>query len=73
MEPELLNTREAATYLGLSAISLTKLRSQGSRDNCLPPIPYVRLGGRAVRYRIADLRAYAEKHIVVPDNERGPR
>lgn len=52
MENVLLNTREAAAFLGVSAAFL-------ERDRCYTArIPFVKVGNRAVRYRRADLDAY---------------
>lgn len=48
-EKEWLNTREAASYLGLSPGSLLNMTSNGQ-------IPHFKLGRRN-RYRVTDLRA----------------
>lgn len=48
-----LKTDEAAQYLGLSSSLLNKLRLTGGG-----PV-FVRLAGRAIRYRRADLDAWA--------------
>lgn len=63
---ELFTTDEAAKYLSLAPISLIKLRAQGQRVNHLPPIPYVKLGARCIRYRHEDLVRYAQKHLINP-------
>ena len=47
----LLRTREAYTYLGMSARTLWTLSSVGE-------IPTVRFGSRSVRYDIDDLNAW---------------
>lgn len=52
METKLLTTREAATYLGMSKAFLERDRWAGAR------IPFVKVGARAVRYRLADLEAF---------------
>ena len=51
---KVLRTREAAAYLGLAASTLEKrrLREEGPR--------FVRLGGRAIGYRIEDLDAWLD-------------
>lgn len=49
---KLLNTPEAARVLGVSKAFLERDRWAG------PRIPFVRIGSRAVRYRLADLDAY---------------
>jgi len=65
----LLTTTEAAEFLQLAPITLTKLRSLGKRPNSMPPVPFVRLGSRCVRYIREDLEAYARKHRVGGDHE----
>lgn len=45
----LLNTKEAAIYLGISTHALNNWRSSGGGPR------FVHLGTRAVRYRIVDL------------------
>ena len=57
MTTQLLNTKQAANYLGVSASFLEKDRWAGSR------VPFVRLGSRSIRYRIEDLKAFVESQI----------
>lgn len=52
MNQQLLTTREAARYLGVSKAFLERDRWAGAR------IPFVRVGTRAVRYRPEDLDHY---------------
>lgn len=52
MTEKLLRTEEAATFLGLSKAFLERDRWAG------PTIPFIRVGSRAVRYRLADLESY---------------
>lgn len=52
MVDRLLTTKEAATYLGVSRAFLERDRWAGAR------IPFVRVGSRAVRYRIGELDNY---------------
>lgn len=52
MEYELLTTAEAARYLGMSKAFLERDRWAGAR------IPFIRVGSRSVRYRVADLETY---------------
>lgn len=54
MTGNLLNTKEAAQYLGVSKAFLERDRWAGAR------IPFVRVGARAVRYERATLEAYVE-------------
>ncbi len=49
MQQELFTTAEAARYIGMSKAFLERDRWEGAR------IPFVRVGRRAVRYRIEDL------------------
>lgn len=57
MDTRLLNTAEAARYLGVSKAFLERDRWAGAR------IPYIQVGARAVRYRMSDLSAYVEDQI----------
>lgn len=54
MHSQLLTTAQAAAYLGVSKAFL-------ERDRCYEArIPHVKVGSRAVRYRLADLENYIE-------------
>lgn len=55
-----LTTREAAKYLGLSWESMRVWRYQGKGPR------YVKYCNRAIRYRIEDLDAFMEAHLVDP-------
>jgi excisionase family DNA binding protein len=50
----LLNTQQAATILGVSKAFLERDRWAGAK------IPFIKVGSRAVRYRISDLDDYIE-------------
>lgn len=54
MNNTLLTTKEAARYLGVSKAFLDRDRWAGAR------IPFIKVGARAVRYRIEDLSAYID-------------
>jgi len=54
MKQHLLTTSEAARFLGVSNAFLERDRWAGAR------IPFVKVGSRAVRYRLADLEAYLD-------------
>ncbi len=54
MQPQLLTTKDAAQYLGVSEAFLERDRWAGAR------VPFIRVGARAVRYRLSDLDAYIE-------------
>lgn len=49
---KLLNTTEAAEFLGVSKAFLERDRWAG------PTIPFVRIGSRTVRYKVSDLESY---------------
>jgi predicted DNA-binding transcriptional regulator AlpA len=54
---QLLNTEQAANYLGMSKAFLERDRWAGAK------VPYVQMGSRAVRYRISALEEYIESRI----------
>lgn len=57
-----LDPDEAAEFLGQSEATLTRRR----HDRCGPK--YVRLNSHVVKYRLIDLIAYQEKHLVTGEN-----
>jgi len=57
MYKNLLSTKEAARYLGISEAFLERDRWAGAR------IPFVRIGSRAVRYELSALQAYIKSNI----------
>jgi len=59
-----LTEAEAAEFLGVSKVTLKKLRSVGQIPKQMPPPPYFKYGPRAVRYSLADLQEYREAHRV---------
>lgn len=65
MSTKLLRDVEAAKYLGLSASTLRQSRVNGSRENRMPPPPFVRLG-RSIRYDIDDLNRWINANRVEP-------
>lgn len=52
MQDHLLNTTQAANFLGVSKAFLERDRWAGAK------IPFIKVGNRAVRYRLEDLQAY---------------
>ncbi|KZY94939.1 excisionase [Oleiphilus sp. HI0073] len=54
---QLLTTAEAAKHLTVSKAFLERDRWAGAR------IPYVKIGSRAVRYRMSDLDDFLNKQI----------
>lgn len=62
MSTDILNTREAATYVRLGKPTLERFRVSGDGPR------YCKLGG-AVRYRKADLDAWLESRVVRSTSE----
>ena len=54
MQTQLLNTKQAADYLCVSVAFLERDRWAGAR------VPYIKIGSRAVRYRLSDLLSFIE-------------
>lgn len=59
----LLKTEDAASYLGLSPSLLNKLRLTGGGPQ------FLRLAGRAIRYRRADLDAWVDASAVASTSQ----
>jgi len=57
MSNKLLNTKQAAEHLGVSAAFLERDRWAGAK------VPFVRLGSRSIRYRIEDLEAFIASRV----------
>lgn len=57
MQPQLLDTKQAAALIGMSVAFLERDRWAGAR------IPYIKIGARAVRYRLSDLMSYIESNM----------
>ncbi len=57
MSSQLLNTKEAAQVLGVSAAFLERDRWAGAK------VPFVKLGSRSVRYRREDLDSYIASRV----------
>jgi len=54
MQDKLLTTKEAAPLLGVSEAFLERDRWAGAQ------VPFIRVGARAVRYRLSDLNEFIE-------------
>ena len=65
MSLKLLSTKEAAEVLGVSVAFLERDRWAGAR------VPFVKVGSRAVRYRLADLTNYIERHVFQSTSQSG--
>lgn len=57
MNNQLLTTKDAAKYLGVSKAFLERDRWAGAR------IPFIKVGSRAVRYRPDDLETYLTSRV----------
>jgi predicted DNA-binding transcriptional regulator AlpA len=67
MQTQLLNTTQAASFLGLSKAFLERDRWAGAK------VPFIKIGDRAVRYRIEDLTRYIESRMRVSTSDTGLR
>lgn len=67
MQTQLLNTTQAASFLGLSKAFLERDRWAGAK------VPFIKIGDRAVRYRIEDLTRYIESRIRSSTSDTGLR
>ena len=65
MANNLLTTKEAAKYLGVSKAFLERDRWAGAR------IPFIKVGTRAVRYRLADLDAFLDRQVRQSTSDNG--
>jgi excisionase family DNA binding protein len=64
MQTQLLNTTEAARFLGVSKAFLERDRWAGAR------IPFIKVGARAVRYRQEDLDGYIQGRVRKSTSQR---
>jgi len=65
MRHQLMTTADAADYLGVSKAFLERDRWAGAR------IPFIRVGRRAVRYRLSDLTAYLDCQTRYSTSDQG--
>ena len=65
MQVSLLTTREAALCLGVSEAFLERYRWAGAK------VPFIKIGSRAVRYRLQDLERYIESCIRKSTSDTG--
>ena len=63
MTTQLLSTKQAAAYLGVSPSFLEKDRWRGSR------IPFIRISPRSIKYRLEDLDFYIESQVMHSTSE----
>jgi predicted DNA-binding transcriptional regulator AlpA len=57
MQTQLLNTKQAAEFLGLSKAFLERDRWAGAK------VPFIKISDRAVRYRLEDLETYIQSRV----------
>lgn len=65
MQSPLLTSSEAAKYLSMSKAFLERDRWAGAK------IPFIKVGSRAVRYRINDLDNYLDKQVRISTSDTG--
>jgi hypothetical protein len=63
MRIKLLNTKETAEMLNVSEAFLERDRWAGAR------IPFIKVGARAIRYRMQDLERYIEAQLTYSTSE----
>jgi len=67
MQTQLLNTTQAAQFLGLSKAFLERDRWAGAK------VPFIKIGDRAVRYRLQDLENYIQSRVRLSTSDTGSR
>ena len=65
MNKTILNTAQAASYIGMSKAFLERDRWAGAR------IPFIKVGSRAVRYRRSDLDTFLDKQVRHSTSDKG--
>lgn len=65
MKQSLLTTQEAAAFLSVSKAFLERDRWAGAR------IPFIKVGSRAVRYRLSDLSSYLDQQVRRSTSDQG--
>ena len=65
MTAQLLTTKQAASYLSVSAAFLERDRWAGAR------IPFLKIGSRTVRYRRMDLDSYLNTRLRKSTSDKG--
>ncbi len=66
MIPHLLSTKEAAKFLGVAPQTLQLWRMDKTH-----PLPYVKFNTRLLRYRMTDLIAWVDRHVVEHEGSIG--
>ncbi|HSH72102.1 MAG TPA: DNA-binding protein [Methylophilaceae bacterium] len=65
MQTQLLNTTQAASFLGLSKAFLERDRWAGAK------VPFIKISDRAVRYRLQDLEDYILTRVRMSTSDTG--
>ena len=65
MTNTILNTTQAANYIGISKAFLERDRWAGAR------IPFIKVGSRAVRYRLSDLDTFLDSQVRQSTSDTG--
>lgn len=65
MTIKLLSTKEAAEILGVSIAFLERDRWAGAK------VPFIKVGSRAVRYRMSDLTSYIDGNVFQSTSQSG--
>lgn len=65
MSLKLLSTKEAAEILGVSIAFLERDRWAGAK------VPFIKVGSRAVRYRLSDLTSYIDGNVFQSTSQSG--
>jgi len=64
MQHQLLNTQQAAQYLSVSKAFLERDRWEGAKTGSGGArVPFIKVGSRAVRYRLSDLEAFLDSRV----------
>ncbi len=63
MQANVIDTVQAAKFVGLAKVTLDKMRLVGNGP------PYVKMG-KAVRYRIADLESWVEARVITSTSQK---
>jgi len=63
MRAQLLNTKQTAEILNVSEAFLERDRWAGAR------IPFIKVGARAIRYRLQDIEDYIENNLSYSTSE----
>jgi len=64
---QLLNTQQAASYLGVSKAFLERDRWAGAK------VPFIKVGSRAVRYRQSDLETFLDSRVRRSTSDQGQK